>query len=115
MTAELQAQLATAIEALLPAHRLNPWENELFKSRESVYLCLQDWAFTKGFALVTESTKTEKGQVVRQYVDCVHHKKETQNTHKLAEEEHRRTQTKTQTNSYKFSISIYYKRELGCW
>lgn len=77
MTAELQAQLATAIEALPPAHRLNPCENNPFESRESAYLRLQDWAFTKGFALVIKSAKTEKGQVVRQYVECVHHKKQT--------------------------------------
>jgi hypothetical protein len=59
VTAELQAQLATAIGALQPAHQLNPRENEPFELRESVYLRLQDWALPKGFALVTESAKTE--------------------------------------------------------
>jgi hypothetical protein len=40
----------------------------------------------KGFAL-TESAKTKNKQVVRAYLDCVHHKNETKNSRKLAEEE----------------------------
>jgi len=114
VTAELQAQLDTAISNLLPAYRRTPRENEPFESREAAYLRLQDWAFTEGFALVIKSAKTKNSQVVQQYVECIHHKKETRNTRKLAEDKRRRVQTKTQTNGCKFSISIYYKKELGC-
>jgi hypothetical protein len=64
VTAELLAQLTTAIAALPLSHCLNPCENEPAKSREAVYVCLQDWAFMKGFAIVTESAKTKNGQVV---------------------------------------------------
>jgi hypothetical protein len=115
VTAELQAQLATATAALPPSHRLNPHENEPSESKETAYTRLQDWAFTKGFALVIESAKTKNGQVVRQYVECVHHKKETRNYRKLNEAERQRLETKTQMNSCKFSIGIYWKKELGCW
>jgi hypothetical protein len=65
VTTELAAQLAQALAALPPAHRLNPQERELTESREVAYVRLQDWAFTKGFALVKESAKTKNGQVVR--------------------------------------------------
>lgn len=87
VTIELAAQLAAAVAALPPAHCLNPVEREPSESKEAAFVRLQNWAFTKGFALVKESAKTKNGQVVRLYLDCVHHKKETQNTQKLTEEE----------------------------
>ena len=77
VTAKLVAQLTTAIAALPPSHCLNPCENEPSKSREAAYTRLQDWAFTKGFALVTESAKTKNSQVIRQYIECAHYKKKT--------------------------------------
>jgi hypothetical protein len=64
VTAELHAQLDAAVAALPPAHRLNPTENEPTGSRDAVLTRLRDLAFTKGFALVTESVKTHKGRVV---------------------------------------------------
>jgi hypothetical protein len=86
VTAELAAQLAAAVAALPPTHRRNP-EGEPTESREAAFVRLQDRAITKGFALVKESAKTKDGQVVRQYLDCVHHKKDTKNSRKLAEDE----------------------------
>jgi hypothetical protein len=107
VTAELRVQLDAAVAALPPAHRLNPTENEPTDSRDAALARLQDWAFTKGFALVTESAKTHKGRVVRVYLECVHHKKETKNCRKFTEEEWQRVQTKSQSNGCKFSIRIY--------
>ena len=63
VTIELAAQLA-AVAALPPAHCLNPVEQEPSESKEAAFVCLQNWAFTKGFALVKESAKTKNGQVV---------------------------------------------------
>ena len=80
VTPELAAQLSAAVAALPPAHRSNPLENEAFESREAAFVHLQDWAFTKGFALVKESAKSKDRQVVRLYLDCVHHKKGTKNS-----------------------------------
>src|SRR6266536_1614482 len=95
VTAELSAQLSAAIAALPPAHCLNPVEREPSESKEGAFVRLQNWAFTKGFALVTASAKSTNGQVVRVYFNCVHHKKETRNTRKLAEEDRQRVQTTT--------------------
>ena len=87
VTAELRAQLDAAVATIPPAHRLNPVEQERFESNDAAFVRLQNWAFTKGFAFVKESAKTKNGQVVRVYLDCVHHKKVTKNSHKLKEEE----------------------------
>jgi len=92
VTAELAAQLARARAALPPSHCLDPQERELTESREAAFVRLQNWAFTKGFAIVKESAKTKDGQVVRQYFDCVHHKNKTKNCRKLKEEERQRIQ-----------------------
>jgi hypothetical protein len=77
VTAALVAQLATAVTALLSVHCLNPSENKPSESRDTAFVHLQDWVFTKGFALVKESVKTSNGQVVQQYLECVHYKKQT--------------------------------------
>ena len=72
VTAELAAQLARARAALPPSHCLDTQERELTESREAAFVRLQNWAFTKGFAIVKKSAKTKDGQVVCQYFDCVH-------------------------------------------
>src|ERR1700722_3900616 len=115
VTVELAAQLAAAVATLPPAHCLNPVEYEPSESKEAAFVRLQNWAFTKGFALVKESSKTKNRQVVRVYLDCVHYKNKTRNTCKLKEEERKRVQTKTQTNGCKFSIIVSYKEQLRCW
>jgi hypothetical protein len=114
VTSKLRKQLDAAIAALPPAHRLNPTENQAFEAQKAAFDRLQDWAFTKGFAFVTESSKTYKGQVNQVYLDCVHYKKATRNTRKLEEGERKRIQTKTQLNSYKFSFGIYYTKKTSC-
>lgn len=115
VTAKLCAQLDAAVAALPPAHCLAPTKNKLSDSWEAAYTWLQDWAFTISFAFVTESAKTHKGQVVCVYLECVHYKKGTRNTRKLTKEKQQQIQTKTQANSCKFSVSIYYTKEARCW
>lgn len=44
VTAELEAQLASAVAALPPAHQHDPVKNEQFESQDAVFLRLQDWA-----------------------------------------------------------------------
>jgi hypothetical protein len=65
VTAEVAAQLAAAVAALPPAHRLNPTEQEPAVSKEAAFVRLQNWAFTKGFALVTASAKSRNDHVAR--------------------------------------------------
>ena len=85
VTAKLRAQLDAAVAAIPHLHATNPSDNEVFQSKEAAFTRLQDWAFINGFAIVKESSKSKQGQVVRQYLECVHHKKATKNGRKLEE------------------------------
>ena len=87
VTAELRAQLDAAVATIPPAHCLNPVEQECFESNDAAFVCLQNWAFTKGFTFVKKSAKTKNRQVIHIYLDCVHYKKVTKNSCKLKEEE----------------------------
>ena len=74
-------------------------------------LRLQNWAFTQGFALATESTKPK-----RVVYHCTHHKKETRNTRKTAEADRERVQTQTQARGCQFSLYISKTQRLdGQW
>ena len=74
VTPELRVQIDAAIAALPPAHRAAPYKGEIVESKEAALLQLQDWAFTHGFAIATES-----GNSKRVRFECVHHKKDTKN------------------------------------
>jgi hypothetical protein len=63
VTVERAAQITAAITALPAAHCRNPEERESTESRDAAFLRLQDWAFTKGFALVKESVKTKTARL----------------------------------------------------
>src|ERR1700722_4302876 len=113
VTAELQSQLAAAVAALPPSHCLAPTERELSKSKEAAFTRLQDWAFTKGFALAIESSKTKAGEVNRVVFQCVHHRKKTRNTRKISKVEQARVETKTQTKGCRFSLYVSKQKRLG--
>jgi hypothetical protein len=114
LTAEVSAQLAAAIVALPPAHRLDPIEREPSVSKEAAFVRLQNWAFTKGFALVTASAKSRNDHVVRVYDNYIHHKKATRNSRKIAKEDRKRPHAKTQANGCMFSIAVRLSG-LGYW
>ena len=80
VTPLLAAQIQAATAALPAAHRAAPQEREIVESRDAALLRLQNWAFTKGFALATESAKPR-----RVVFHCTHHKKTTKNSCKTAE------------------------------
>jgi hypothetical protein len=80
VTAELAAQIEAAVAAMPAAHRSAPRDREVVESKEEAFVRLQNWAFTKGFALAVESTKAKR--VVYQ---CTHHKKATRNNRKTKE------------------------------
>ena len=93
VTAKLTAQLAAATAALPPTHCLNPVEDEPTESKEAAFVRLQNWAFTKGFALVTESSKMKNGQVIRVYLSVYTTKRRLEtaaNLKKKTENEFRR-------------------------
>jgi hypothetical protein len=115
VTAELQALINAAVATIPPAHCITPIDGEQTKSRDVAFERLQNWAFTKGFALVRDSCRTEKGHIVRAYFDCVHHKKGTRNTCKLQEESRKRVETKTQANDCKFRLYVSYRKQQNAW
>jgi hypothetical protein len=95
VTPDLLAQIATATAALPAAHRCAPTEREPAESKEAAFIRLQDWAFTKGFALVIESYKSEGGVVNRVVFCCSYHLKKARNTWKTKEEDRQRVGTYT--------------------
>lgn len=46
-----------SINALPPAHQLAPTDGEIVVNPQDGYIKLQDWAFTQGFALVSQLSK----------------------------------------------------------
>lgn len=107
VTPELQAQIDDAIAALPPSHRRPPLKGEVVESPAAGYARLQDWAFTQGFCLVTESGNAERTQLW-----CIHHQKNTRNTRKTAEVDRIRVKTHTQACGCQFSIYISMQKRL---
>ena len=70
LSLSLETRLQTALALLPPSHRLPPQENESFGSWNEGKTRLQDYAFTQGFALVTE-TNDKKNHIV--ILECTRH------------------------------------------
>lgn len=70
------------IALLHSAHCLPLKEGEEFSTIKEGQVRLQDYAFTKGFALVQESFQKERGVMV---LDCSRHHTKERNTRKLTE------------------------------
>ena len=88
VTPLLAAQIALATKALPSDHLLILTHGESFKTPEEAFQHLQDWAFTKGFTVVTESTR--KGRVIFQ---CIYHRKKTRNSRMIVTEDRERVST----------------------
>jgi hypothetical protein len=69
---DLVAKIRQVTRSLPEAHLLTPAAGELFESREAALLRLHNWAFTQGFAVVTQS-----GRKNRSIFECIHHGKKT--------------------------------------
>ena len=82
VTPLLASQIQQAIKSLPLANLILPAFGESFNSPANALRRLQDWAFTQGFAVVTESTWKD-----RVIFECVHHKKKTKNCCKTATED----------------------------
>jgi hypothetical protein len=59
VTPLLAQQIQQATKSLPLAHLITPATGESFDSPANALQCLQDWAFTQGFAVVTESTRKD--------------------------------------------------------
>jgi hypothetical protein len=75
VTPLLASQITKATKAFPPAHLIAPANGESFETPRDALLRLQDWAFTQGFVVVTESTR--KSQII---FHCIHHRNKTRNT-----------------------------------
>jgi MULE transposase domain len=115
VTLDLQSQIDAAIAALPPVHCAAPYEKERAESTEAAFIRLQDWAFTKGFALVIESNKYEAGVLNWVIFRCSYHLKKARNTRKTKEEDRQRVETKTQAKGCQFSLYVSYRKRLHCW
>ncbi len=98
VTDTLADEIRRAVNALPPAQRIEPQENELVESPDVGYVHLQDWALTQGFALVKESSRPE-----RWVLQCIHHKKETKNWRKTPKEGRKRDWTTSQAMGRPFA------------
>ena len=74
MIEEGATDIRRAINALPPAHQMEPQDGELIDNPPDGYIRLQYWAFTQGFALVKESSRPEQW-----ILHCIHHHDKTRN------------------------------------
>ena len=93
-----------------PPHRLPPHEDETYGSHEEGKIRLQDYAFTQGFALVTETNDKKNGRVV---LECTRHHKKERNTRKVEEKDRVRKNTKVSFNECKYRLKL--KKEGEAW
>jgi hypothetical protein len=85
LTSDLVSKIQQATRALPAAHLVTPAAGELFESREAALLRLQNWAFTQGFAVATQSVRKD-----RSIFECVHHGKKTATVSDLRQQQERR-------------------------
>ena len=67
-TDALATDIRRAINSLPLAHQSEPQNGELVDNPQDGYARLQDWAFMQDFALVKESSRSE-----RWVLHCIHH------------------------------------------
>ncbi|MCJ1346320.1 hypothetical protein MMC31_004535 [Peltigera leucophlebia] len=80
ITEEVAADIRRAINALPPAHQVEPQDGELVDNPRNGYIQLQDWAFVQGFALVKESSRSD-----RWILHCIHHQDQIRDYLKIYE------------------------------
>lgn len=79
---DLHPILQRAIDRIPPSHLLPPSKNEIFDTPDDAWTRLQNYAFSQGFAIVTDQCgKTNP----RKFYRCIHHSIETRNWRKLLE------------------------------
>jgi hypothetical protein len=108
MTPLLAAQIAQATRALPQAHLITPANNESFATPKDALQRLQDWAFTQGFAVVTESTR--KGRTIFQ---CIHHRKKTKNCRKTPTEDRQRISTAIKAKGCIWTVYVSQRAQTG--
>ena len=96
VTPELAAAITEAAKALLPVYLLPSIAGEAFNDKKQTFLRINDWAFTQGFAVATESGPTNYARF-----ECTHHHKKTRNWRKTVLKKHERVEIKIKIKGYK--------------
>lgn len=78
----LALQIYQATRVLPPAHLRAPVVGKSFEGPDDASRRLQNWDFTEGFAVITESAR--KGHVI---FECLYHRTRTRNTRKTRAED----------------------------
>ena len=109
VTPELAAQIDTAIAALPRAHLEKPITDEKFQSRDEALKRLQDWAFTQGFAIITNTTRAD-----RVHYGCSKHRGKLVRTTRMTDPEGReRPLKKTREGGCCWSAYISKRKATG--
>ena len=104
----LDARLQRAIASLPSSHRLPPSESEIFISWEEGKTRPQNYVFTQGFALVTETNDKKNHLVI---LDCTRHHKRERNTRKLEEKDRVRKNTEVSFNECKYRLRLKQNKD----
>jgi len=107
VTPELAAAIVEATKAIPPSH-LIPIAGEAFDDKKQAFLRINNWAFTQGFTIATESGFSDRARF-----QFIHHHKKIRNWRKTALEERRRVETKTKAKCYKWAIYISQIKDSG--
>ena len=91
-----------------PAHLLPPEIGELFATREEAIERLQNFAFTRGFAVVTRSSEPDRVKYA-----CVHKGDSTRNWPGTALEDRKRLETHTNALGCKWRAYISQRKGAG--
>src|SRR4051794_7350032 len=130
LSQEVADEILKTIETIPEAYRQPPAVDEIVDGLDEGFERLQAYAFTKGFALTTESKTTD-----RLRVECIHHHKNTRNRRLLAEDTARKGKkkskeeveankkagirskehTKTQALDCPYALYISYRKRQQSW
>jgi hypothetical protein len=108
VTEQLARRIDEAFEAIPISNRLAPLQGEVFSDPDDAFQRIQDWAFTQGYAFVTASKVA-----TRVRFDCIHHKTETRNTRKTAEEDRQRVETHVRGTGCLYGVYISVQKKYG--
>lgn len=109
-SSSLVRRIQQALELIPSAHRLPPQDDEIFPSLEEGKTRLQNYVFTQGFALGSQSFQKGKTALV---LDCTRHGTKTRNYCQLEDEERVRIGNKVLHDGCKYRLRL--KAMEGTW
>jgi hypothetical protein len=108
ITPILEAQIAKAIEAILEGRRRAPQPQIIVTGPEEALTIVNDWAFTEGYAFITESYRARIARFA-----CYYYRLKTRNSRKLEEKDRKRVSTYERYDNYKTYMYISILKSIG--